>query len=82
MNVPIKVLTGDSERVALSVCRRLNLDTDNVIVGEKLSELKDDELSILCEKTTIFAQLSPKQKAKIIKILQENGHTVGFWEME
>ena len=78
LNVPIKVLTGDSERVAVSVCRRLNLDTDNVIVGEKLSELKDDELSILCEKTTIFAQLSPKQKAKIIKILQENGHTVGF----
>ena len=78
LNVPNKVLTGDSERVAVSVCRRLNLDTDNVIVGEKLSELKGDELSILCEKTTIFAQLSPKQKAKIIKILQENGHTVGF----
>ena len=32
----------------------------------------------MCENTTIFAQLSPKQKAKIIKVLQENGHTVGF----
>lgn len=78
MNVPIKVLTGDSKRVAVSVCRRLNLDTDNIIDGENLFELTDDELAILCENTTIFAQLSPKQKAKIIKVLQENGHTVGF----
>lgn len=78
LNVPIKVLTGDSKRVAVSVCRRLNLDTDNIIDGENLFELTDGELAILCENTTIFAQLSPKQKAKIIKVLQENGHTVGF----
>ena len=37
-----------------------------------------DELSIAVEKTSVFAKLSPQQKARIVKILRQNNHVVGF----
>ena len=36
------------------------------------------ELHTAIEYTEVFAELTPNQKVEIIKILRENGHTVGF----
>lgn len=78
LQVDIRVLTGDGYKTTLSVCRRLSIDTDSVMTGSQLDQLSDDELPICIEKTTVFAELSPKQKAKIVETLQFNGHSVGF----
>lgn len=78
LRVDIRVLTGDGYKTTLSVCRRLNIDTDSVLTGSQLDQLSDDELPLCIEKTTVFTELSPKQKAKIVETLQFNGHTVGF----
>ncbi len=78
LRVPIKVLTGDNKKVTLSVCRRLGIPYDKVLTGEDIDTMSSDELIISVEKTSVFTELSPKQKAKIVKVLQENGHTVGF----
>ncbi len=78
LSVGIKVLTGDQRDVAVSVCRRLGIDSKQVLTGRELAALTDDEQTIRIENTTIFAELSPKQKASIVQILQDNGHTVGF----
>lgn len=78
LNVKIRVLTGDQKSVAVSICRRLKIDTENVLTGEQFETLTEDEKVLKIEKTTIFAQLSPKQKVQIVSILQNNGHTVGF----
>ena len=78
LHVNIKVLTGDQKEVAASVCRRLGLRTDEILTGQQLSLLSAEELPAKIEKTDVFAALSPKQKADIVEILRENGHTVGF----
>lgn len=78
LNVGIKVLTGDQKSVTMSICRRLKIDIENVLTGEEFDTLSEDEKAISVENTTIFAQLSPKQKMQIVSILQTNGHTVGF----
>lgn len=78
LHVGIKVLTGDQQDVAISVCRRLGIDTEQVLTGKELDSLTDDEQTIRIENTTIFTELSPKQKVQIIQTLQMNGHTVGF----
>ena len=78
LNVNVKVLTGDNRNVAMSVCRRLKIDSDCVLTGKEFEELTDNECQAEVEKTTVFAELSPKQKAEIITLLQSNGHTVGF----
>lgn len=78
LQVDVRVLTGDGCQTTLSVCRRLHIDTSNILTGAQLDLLSDDELPFLIEKTTVFAELSPKQKAKIVETLQFNGHKVGF----
>ena len=72
------VLTGDSEGVALNVCNKLGIDTEYTLTGSKIDEMSDDELKIACEKCYLFSKLTPFQKKRIVKILQENGHTVGY----
>ena len=78
LNVPIKVLTGDSENVTQSICRRLGMDVRKMITGEEFYQLNDEEAIVAVENYQIFSELSPKQKAHIISLLKENGHTVGF----
>lgn len=78
LHVPVKVLTGDNEKTAVSVCRRIGISCENTVTGAEIDGMSQDELLISVEKNSVFAELSPKQKAKIVKVLQENGHTVGF----
>lgn len=78
LHVPIKILTGDQLSVAKCICRRLSISTENALTGEDLARMSEDELLFAAEKTALFAELSPGQKAKIVSVLQENGHTVGF----
>ena len=78
LNVNVKVLTGDHASVAASICRRLNMDADHVMTGREFEDLSDNEYQVAIENTTIFAELSPRQKKEIVSVLQSNGHTVGF----
>ena len=78
LHVGIRVLTGDQRDTALSICRRLGIDTARTLTGRELAQLSDDELPVTIEHTTVFAELSPKQKVQVLQTLQANGHTVGF----
>lgn len=78
LHVGIRVLTGDQKTVADSICRRLGIDTEQTLTGTELEGLSDDELPVRIERTTVFSELSPKQKVLILQTLQANGHTVGF----
>ena len=78
LQVGVRVLTGDNRDVAVSVCRRLGIDTAHTLTGGELEQLTDDELPLRLERTTLFAELSPRQKVQVVRTLRENGHTVGF----
>lgn len=66
--VAVKVLTGDNDRVAATVCEQIGIDA-----------LDDAELAKRAEKTHLFAKLSPLQKARLVRVMREMlGHTVGF----
>ena len=78
LHVGVRVLTGDQKSVAVSICRRLGIDTALTLTGEQLERLTDDELPVVVERTAVFAELSPRQKVHILQTLQANGHTVGF----
>ena len=47
-------------------------------MGREIENLSDEELRPLVEERTIFAELTPLQKSRVLKLLQANGHTVGF----
>ena len=76
--VAVKILTGDNAIVARKICRDTGLDVRHVATGAEVESLDDAALGELAERTTIFAKLSPMQKARVVRVLKSNGHTVGF----
>ena len=76
--VATKILTGDNHKVTQAVCEKVGLDVDNILLGVEVDSLSDEELSQAVEDTTVFAKLSPDQKARIILQLKANGHKVGY----
>jgi P-type Mg2+ transporter len=76
--IQIKILTGDNPVVTRKVCRDVGLSIGTPVLGRDLENLDDAKFRDLVERTTVFAKVSPLQKARIIKTLRANGHTVGF----
>lgn len=78
IGVKVKILTGDNDIVARRICKDVNLNIEGVLLGAELSNMTDDELAQKVEHTTLFAKVSPAQKARVIAALHQNGHVVGF----
>ncbi len=76
--VAVKVLTGDSEIITRRVCREVGLPVTGILLGSELEMLSDAELRAVAATHTVFARLSPLQKARLVGQLQAAGHTVGF----
>lgn len=78
LGIELKVLTGDHERTALHVCSEVGLPVKGVARGADLTGLSAEELRRLVAQTTIFARVSPEQKAALVAADQQNGNDVAF----
>ena len=78
MGVEVKILTGDNELVAKTICDELKVPVKKLVSGSDLMQMSWTEIKKIVEETTIFARITPEQKLDIIKALKANGHVVGF----
>ena len=76
--VATKILTGDNEKVTQTVCAKVGLAVDKILLGTEIEDMSDEELATVAQETTIFAKLSPDQKARIIHLLKAKGHKIGY----
>ena len=76
--VRTKILTGDNEKVTQAICEKVGLDVEQMLLGADIDQMTDQELAEAVESVTVFAKLSPDQKARIILQLKKNGHAVGY----
>ncbi|XP_048402516.1 calcium-transporting ATPase type 2C member 2-like isoform X3 [Stegostoma tigrinum] len=78
--IAVKMITGDSMETAISIGKSIDLYTDDmeVMSGEQLDQLKDEDLSVMVMKVALFFRTSPKHKQKIVKALQSNSAVVGM----
>ena len=76
--VRTKILTGDNEKVTQAICEKVGLDVERMLLGADIDQMTDQELAEAVESVTVFAKLSPDQKARIILQLKKNGHVVGY----
>jgi Mg2+-importing ATPase len=76
--VQVKILTGDNDIVTRKVCNDVNLPVDHIVLGHEMETLSPDQLADLAESATVFAKVSPAQKAAIIDALHRKGHVVGY----
>ncbi len=76
--VAVKILTGDNDLVSRKICQAVGIPTDRVVLGGQVEKMSDAELGEAAEQTTLFARMTPGHKQRVIQVLQERRHVVGF----
>lgn len=76
--IQTKIITGDNEIVTQKICRDVGFEVQGILLGPEIADMSDDKLAKLAQTTTIFAKVDPLQKARIISVLRQTGHTVGY----
>lgn len=76
--IRVIVLTGDNVEVTRCVCDKVGIKSNRIVTGAQIDKLADQGLKRLLKKTNIFAKLSPIQKARIVRLLRDNGNVVGY----
>ena len=72
------VLTGDSEGVALNVCKKGGIPVQNSLTGKEIENMTDEELKKEAINCHLYSKLSPLQKQRVVKVYQEMGNIVGY----
>ena len=78
MGIEVKVATGDNPLVAEKVCDEIGLASKGTLTGADLDRMDDAQLDAAARDRTIFARISPEQKARLISALRRTGRSVGF----
>jgi len=78
LGIEVKVATGDNALVAEKVCGDLGLTSKGTLTGAELERMDDAQLDAAARDRTIFARISPQQKARLITSLRRTGRSVGF----
>ncbi len=76
--VQVKILTGDNDIVTRKICNDVSLPVDRIVLGQEMATLSVPQLADLAETATVFAKVSPAQKAAVIDALHRKGHVVGY----
>ncbi|TCO60849.1 magnesium-translocating P-type ATPase [Actinocrispum wychmicini] len=76
--VSVKILTGDNQHVAAFVAGQAGLRIGEVVQGHEIDRASAAHLRRLVTTGTVFAKLTPANKARIVAELRSAGHSVGF----
>ncbi|MGZ6976572.1 MAG: magnesium-translocating P-type ATPase [Acidimicrobiia bacterium] len=78
LGIAVKIVTGDNPVVAETVCRNLGVESQGTLTGSELDGIDDDALRAAVTRTSIFARVSPEQKARILSAQRRAGSAVAF----
>ena len=78
--IKIKIVTGDYRRTAEKVAQHLGfkLKEENIIEGKELEIISEKDLEERIDNIVLFARVTPHQKQKIVKALQDKGEIVAM----
>ena len=78
--IKTKMITGDHRDTAVAIAKKLNLrvNEDTVITGAELQDLSEEELVERIDDLTVLARVSPEDKLRIVKALQQKEEIVAM----
>ncbi len=76
--IRVIMVTGDNPTTAGAIAKEIGFGRDRVMTGSDLAETSEEELSELLEETDVFARVTPHDKVKLLKALQDSGHRVAM----
>jgi Mg2+-importing ATPase len=76
--VAVKVLTGDNDLVTRKVCTEVGIPAEEIILGNDVERMTDEQLAEVIDRVDVYARLSPAHKKRVVQALQKKNHVVGF----
>lgn len=77
MGIVVRLVTGDNRHAARHVAAEVGL-AGEPLVGTDLAACPDHELPARIAATSVFAEVDPVQKERILTVLRSRGEVVGF----
>lgn len=77
--VRVVMITGDHSITARAIAHRLGIlgnPDGRVLTGDEMRHLDDDALRDLVDEVSVFARVSPNDKLRIVRALQDRDHVV------
>jgi P-type Mg2+ transporter len=78
LGVSLKVITGDNHLVAASISKKMGLSETKILTGPELHAMSDAALLRQVGTVSVFAEIEPNQKERIIIALRKAGNVVGY----
>ncbi len=77
--ISVKMITGDHASTATAIARQLGLaEQPEVVTGQDLDAVSDQDLPALATRATVFARTSPEHKLRVVRALQSRGAVVAM----
>ena len=81
--IRVVMITGDHKLTATAVAKDLNLvdansESSQVLTGQELEKMTDEELEAVVEKIAIYARVSPEHKTRIVKAWKKKDQVVAM----
>jgi Mg2+-importing ATPase len=78
LGIRLTLITGDNRHVASEIAREAGLDASTVRTGAELRQLTEEALVSDAPRISVFAEVEPNQKERIIRALKKGGYSVGY----
>lgn len=78
LGVTTRLITGDNRCAARHAASAVGIDTTTMLTGTELATLSDSDLDARVDTTSLFAEIEPLQKQRIVQALRRAGHAVGY----
>jgi len=76
--IRVVMITGDYPTTARAIGLQAGLDGANVLAGDDIETMTDEQLAEQVKSTSIFARIQPNQKLRIVQSLKANGEVVAM----
>ena len=78
LGVSLKIITGDNKLIAGNIVSQMGLKNVKILTGPEIHNISDSALIKKVGDVSVFAEVEPNEKERIIIALKKAGYVVGY----
>ena len=77
--IHLKIISGDNPDTVAALAKQVGFEQEpGVVSGMELTDADESQFVQIAEEATIFGRITPQQKERLVRVLQDQGNYVGM----